>query len=171
MTRNLRQSLPGAVLALFLISAAVAQSAKDAPPAPVPARILTAKTVFVANGGQDEQPTDNPAYNGARDRAYNQLYAALQTWGRYKLVSDPGEADLVLEIRFVVEWPSLGDNAGLARPRPGISAGHPRPENQRAALAVHRTRAVGDSAGQPRKELRSGAGQDCGRPAGAGRSG
>ncbi len=37
---------------------------------------------------------------GQPDQAYNRFYLAVQNWGRYELVSTPGEADLVFEIRF-----------------------------------------------------------------------
>ena len=34
------------------------------------------------------------------EAAYNHFYSAMRGWGRYELVSTPGEADLVLELRF-----------------------------------------------------------------------
>ena len=77
-----------------------AQKPKEAPPAPVPSLILTAKKVFVANGGGDESVYDWPQYSGGPNRLYDEFYAALKSWGRYELVSTPGDAELVFEIRL-----------------------------------------------------------------------
>ena len=38
----------------------------------------------------------------APDRPYNQFYAAMKDWGRCELVSSPSDADLVLEISWVL---------------------------------------------------------------------
>jgi hypothetical protein len=65
--------------------------------APVPAEILSAKKIFIANAGGDEQSAQ--LFSGEPDRAYNQLYAALKGWGRFEVVGSPAEADLLLEIR------------------------------------------------------------------------
>ena len=70
--------------------------------APVPARILSAKKVFISNAGGEEWPSLDPLYKGGSDRAYDQFYAALKTWGHYELVADPADADLVFEISFSV---------------------------------------------------------------------
>jgi hypothetical protein len=76
------------------------------PPAPIPAQILTAKKVFIANGGGDESRYETTAsYSGGPDRTYNEFYAAMKTWGRYELVATPAEADLVFEIRLIVFQP------------------------------------------------------------------
>jgi hypothetical protein len=66
--------------------------------APVPSQIVSAKRVFVAN------LTGNvmTGLSGGPDRSYNQFYAALKTWGKFKLTSMPADADLVLEIRMVI---------------------------------------------------------------------
>jgi hypothetical protein len=44
---------------------------KPAPPAPIPAQILTAKKIFIANGGGDESLYDTAWFSGGPDRAYN----------------------------------------------------------------------------------------------------
>lgn len=95
------------VVNFFLQLSAMAQQPKPPQDAPLPARIAAAKKVFIANGGQDEHSTDGPAYNGGPDRAYNQLYSALKAWGHYDLVSDPADADLALEIEFLVNRPAI----------------------------------------------------------------
>jgi hypothetical protein len=82
-----------------------AQSPKEAAisPAPVPAQIMGGKSVFVSNAGEENfNSAFGPVFSGGSDRAYNQFYAALEQWGRYKLVSTPAEADLVFEIGFAL---------------------------------------------------------------------
>ncbi len=114
MVRNIRLSVAVIVLAISLcaVSPVAAQSAKAAAagPAPVPARILAAKKVFIANAGGDERSTTDPLYNGGPDRTYDGFYAALKSWGHYELVNDPGDADLVMEIQFQIERPVLKGN-------------------------------------------------------------
>jgi len=63
---------------------------------PLPRQIFTARKVFVSNAG-DETLGD---FSGGPDRAYNQLYRALKSWGRFELVSAPADAELVFEISF-----------------------------------------------------------------------
>ncbi|HEY2822817.1 MAG TPA: hypothetical protein VGJ06_17360 [Candidatus Acidoferrum sp.] len=71
----------------------------DALPAPVPPAIFSAKKVFLSNSGADSGLFPHP-FSGSQDRVYNQFYAAMQKWGRYDLVSDPDQADLVFELRL-----------------------------------------------------------------------
>jgi hypothetical protein len=78
-----------------------AQQRKPAP-APIPPQILTAKRAYVAFAGSEEPFIDDPLFSGDNDRAYNQFYAAMKSWGRYELTGTPGDADLWLEIRFTV---------------------------------------------------------------------
>ena len=92
-----------------------AQQAKMAA-APIPAQISAAKRVFVANAGGDSPSTEDPLFAGGPDRAYNQFYAAMKTWGKYELVNSPADADLLFDIRFML--PSMaqpvfkGDSMG-----------------------------------------------------------
>ena len=94
-----------------------AQQAKMAA-APIPAQISAAKRVFVANAGGDSPSTEDPLFAGGPDRAYNQFYAAMKTWGKYELVNSPADADLLFDIRFML--PSMaqpvfkGDSMGAA---------------------------------------------------------
>jgi hypothetical protein len=61
---------------------------------------VAARKVFIANAGADiiAQATFKRA--GQPDQAYNHFYAAMQSWGKFELVSNPADADLVFEIRF-----------------------------------------------------------------------
>jgi len=98
-------------LAMPLLFGAVCAAQQKKPkdsgptPAPIPAQIITAKKVFIANGGGDKSGYDGATYSGGPDRAYNEFYAVMKAWGRYELVGSPGEADLVFEIRFTVFQP------------------------------------------------------------------
>src|SRR6266700_564172 len=71
-----------------------------APRAPVPTQIFTAKRVFISNSTGEDNDIGYDHYNGGPDRAYNQFYGAMKSWGRYDLVSIPSEADLFLELHF-----------------------------------------------------------------------
>jgi hypothetical protein len=68
----------------------LAAKRKDVPLAPLPAKIVAAKKVFVANGG-------------GNDLAYDALYAAIKEWPRYEIVDSPSTADIIMEIRYVME--------------------------------------------------------------------
>jgi hypothetical protein len=76
------------------------QAVNQGAAAPIPAQILTAKKVFVVNGGEDLTRLDPPPFSGGADRAYNELYAGLKKWEHYELVGAPADADLVIEVRF-----------------------------------------------------------------------
>jgi hypothetical protein len=83
------------------------------PPAPVPARILSGKKAFVSYAGLTSSYL-NPYvvdHTGSVDGLYDEVYAAMKSWGRYDLVSDPGDADLVFEVSLIWQWqadPSFG---------------------------------------------------------------
>lgn len=68
-------------------------------PGPIPAPILNAKTVFIANAADDSTP-GVLKYTGGPDVIYNEFYAAVQASGRFQVVESPAAADLVLEINF-----------------------------------------------------------------------
>jgi hypothetical protein len=73
----------------------LAQTAGKAPVAPLPSQILTAKKVFIANGGGG---FDKEIWNGDPSRTYNEFYGAIKSWGYYEIVGTPADADLVLQI-------------------------------------------------------------------------
>jgi len=56
----------------------------------------------------------DPIFSGGPDRAYNQFYAAMKTWGRFEIVGSPAEADLLLEVRQEVQTVDLGGKAGFS---------------------------------------------------------
>jgi hypothetical protein len=84
-----------ALVALILFCGlSEAKSRKDVPLAPLPARILNAKKVFLVNGGGS---------GGRSDLGYDTLYAAVKDWGRFQIVDSSTEADIVMELRDVTE--------------------------------------------------------------------
>jgi hypothetical protein len=99
---------------LFAISGAFAASSRAqpqpqpqaTPSAPIPPQILSAKNIFISNGGGASDPYTGRYgdFSGGPDRAYNDFYAALKTFPKYTLVSAPADADLVMEISFT-EFP------------------------------------------------------------------
>jgi hypothetical protein len=74
------------------------------PVAPLPSQILTAKKVFISNAGGY---FSSDFWSGTADRTYNEFYEAVKGWGRYELVSSPGDSDLVLEITLDNPPPSF----------------------------------------------------------------
>jgi hypothetical protein len=87
--------------------------------APVPRQLVNAKKIFVSNAGADSGLFPHP-FNGDPDRAYNQFYADLTSWGRYQIVSSPAEADLVFELQLSApNGPSNADKSkGASDPLP-----------------------------------------------------
>jgi hypothetical protein len=104
MTKHLQAAVLCFALAISLLSGPIraSQEKKPAPATPIPARILTAKKAFIANGGGDETRNEGTSYTGGPARSYNEFYAAMKTWGRYELVAAPADADLIFEIRLTV---------------------------------------------------------------------
>jgi hypothetical protein len=70
--------------------ASPSKSRKDVPLAPLPAKVVAAKKVFLANGG-------------GSDLAYDALYAAVKEWPRFEIVDASVSADIIIEIRYVTE--------------------------------------------------------------------
>jgi hypothetical protein len=85
---------------LFAVRAGAQTPAPPLPLAPVPPALLNAKTVFISNAGADSGLFPHP-FSGDPDRAYNEFYAGLQSWGRYQVVTDPSEADVVFELQLI----------------------------------------------------------------------
>ena len=70
----------------------------------MPAQIGAAQKIFISNAGGASLETviDETVFNGGPDRPYNEFYAAMKSWGRFEVVSSPADADLVLEISWVL---------------------------------------------------------------------
>lgn len=105
----------------FVLSATIgpAQSAAQPSAAPIPPALRNAKKIFISNGGADSGLFPHP-FSGDPDRAYNQFYAVLKSTNQYKLVDDPRQADLVLELRLTAPYgPQNADKAkGASDPLP-----------------------------------------------------
>ncbi|SRR5579871_602400 len=68
-----------------ILIAAIGLYAADDKYAPLPDRIVTAKTVFLQNDSGEQNLTD-------------QLYRHLEEWGRWKVVMNRNDADIVVSI-------------------------------------------------------------------------
>lgn len=109
------------ILVCVLLYSIVA-SAQEPPPmalAPVPPALLAAKKVFISNAGADSGLFPHP-FSGDPDRPYNEFYAAIQIWGRFELVGDPSEADVVFELQLTSPYGPTNPNKqnGAADPLP-----------------------------------------------------
>ena len=98
---------------------ALAQQPAVTPVGPVPPALLNAKTIFVSNAGADSGLFPQP-FSGDPDRPYDQFFAGLKAFGKFDLVPDPSEADLVLELQLTApNGPSKGSKVnGASDPVP-----------------------------------------------------
>jgi hypothetical protein len=78
------------VVALLAIPSALPKSRKDVPVAPLPAVIVSAKKIFLSNGG-------------GSNLAYDAFYASMKDGGKYEIVGSPDSADLIVELGYRVE--------------------------------------------------------------------
>ena len=117
-TTGLRFSL---FLGAVLVSAASMQAQQSAytQPGPVPPAITSARTLFVSNAGADSGLFPEP-FSGDPNRAYTEFYSGLKASGKYEIVGDPSEADLVLELQLTApNGPSKGSKVnGASDPVP-----------------------------------------------------
>ncbi len=82
-------------LALLLATCASGQTPSPAPPnIPLPSALSTAKTFFIGNAGDQE--------NADCLRVYNDFYAGIAHLNRFRLVTDPNQADLILELHYEI---------------------------------------------------------------------
>ena len=102
------------LLVAITIPLASAQAPHNPPAAPVPTPILAAKSVFLSNAGVDNISVSALTKSGDVNQAYNEVYAALRDWGRYRLTSSPADAELVFEIRFAAPMVDCGRNTSFA---------------------------------------------------------
>lgn len=82
----------------IIITLAIHAQASDpaSPVAPVPPAIAAARKVFISNAGADN--LSRIVFSGAPNRCYNDFYRQVQALDRFEIVSNPAEADIVLEI-------------------------------------------------------------------------
>lgn len=80
--------------------------------APVPAQLLSARKIFIAD---TIGLYDTVLWSGTQDRLYNETYAAVQAWGHLQLVDSPADADLVLH-PSISNPPCLGEAICRANP-------------------------------------------------------
>jgi hypothetical protein len=117
-TTGLRFSL---FLGAVLVSAASMQAQQSAytQPGPVPPAITSARTLFVSNAGADSGLFPEP-FSGDPNRAYTEFYSGLKASGKYEIVGDPSEADLVLQLQLTApNGPSKGSKVnGASDPVP-----------------------------------------------------
>lgn len=128
-----RLSLPLAIALLFALSAGAKD--KDKKKSQISPLILRAQTVHVVIDPYVGEPLDQPQSNAtARDN----VEKALTEWGRYRVVMDGEESDLVIVIH-------TGDNR---MSRPTIKGG---PMDQRAGIGQETpgTIRMGGQRGQP----------------------
>jgi hypothetical protein len=85
--------------------------------APMPAQLAHAKSIFLSNGGSDAGLFPHP-FTGTQDRAYGYFYAALAANPQYQLVSQPSQADIVLELTLTPPLGSLGGNKAMGTTDP-----------------------------------------------------
>jgi hypothetical protein len=102
MLKSLHLSSLGLLLSSALFATPMWGQLQEAPDAPIPAQIMAAKKIFIANGGERSSPQvrENSKYSGGPKRAYNHFYNAVESWRPFELVSAPADADLVCEIQF-----------------------------------------------------------------------
>jgi hypothetical protein len=120
MLMKCRQICLGLFLAFFATGSALAQMPAYTDPGPVPPAIAAAKNIFVSNAGSDSGLFPEP-FTGDEARAYTEFFAALEATKQYALVSDPSQADLVLELRLAAPY-------GPANPNKQNGASDPLPQ-------------------------------------------
>jgi hypothetical protein len=116
---NLHRLIASLAAALATASLAIAQQPASTTAAPVPPAIPSAKTIFISNAGADSGLFPEP-FSGDPNRPYNEFYSNLKSSGKYELVDDPSQADLVLELQLTApNGPSRGSKQnGAADPVP-----------------------------------------------------
>ncbi|MGA7157066.1 MAG: hypothetical protein WBY53_09480 [Acidobacteriaceae bacterium] len=92
----------------FAQATSSSSSTPQAPPsqqAPVPPQIASARSILLVNDGADAN------FPVPANEAYNDVYAALQAWGHFKLVTTPDQADLVFQLQDVAPITGVGGDA------------------------------------------------------------
>lgn len=104
MSMNSKLRISCVAFIIGVTSAGVLHAQSSRPPAaPIPTQINAASKVFISNAGGQCPSFGDTTFSGSPDRPYDELYAAMQSWGRYEFASTPAEADLVFEINLTCE--------------------------------------------------------------------
>ena len=94
--------------ATLLLPATVHAQSKPAmtnvPAAPVPTPLIQGKRAFISYQFTE---TADALVSGEPQRDYNEFYSQMKQWGRYQLVPDPKDADLVFTIRYNVGFSTI----------------------------------------------------------------
>src|ERR1700712_5528121 len=94
-TEGIRMNRKHLLAAMLLLSTLTTHAqTTDPPTAPLPAALATATKLFIGNAGDQE--------NADCLRAYNSFYDGIGKLGRFQLVLNPNEADLVLELHYEI---------------------------------------------------------------------
>ena len=114
---------------------AVPASAKDKKKSTFPEYVLRATTVLVVISPDAGEPLDQPMANST---ARENVEKALMEWGRFRLVPEGGESDLVIAVRTgsgrmvrpTMKGGPIDNRPGVAQPtdggvRIGAQQGHP----------------------------------------------
>jgi hypothetical protein len=79
-----------------ILLASMAHAQTPAPPtAPLPALLSNTRSIFIGNAGDQE--------NADCLRAYNGFYAGIDALHRFTLVSDPAQADMIIELHYEID--------------------------------------------------------------------
>jgi hypothetical protein len=106
-------------VALTIVPAVGGQQTNEPAGAPIPSQIAAAHKVFISNGGADVNAQAAFKRAGEPEEAYNHFYMAMQSWGRYELVTSPADADLVFELRFTSPM-YMNGNLAIYQPQFGL---------------------------------------------------
>jgi hypothetical protein len=135
---NSSRSFLAFALASFASTVFAQQMPAYTEPGPVPPAITHAKNIFVSNGGSDSglfperlplSSLSSQPFTGDTGRPYTQFYAALQATRQFTLVSDPNQADIVLELRLTAPY-------GPSNPSRQNGASDPLPQFRLVAYDV-----------------------------------
>jgi hypothetical protein len=67
---------------------------------PIPQALVNARRVFISNAGADSGLFPHP-FSGDAERGYDEFYVGVEKSGRFQIVNDPSDSDLVLELRLM----------------------------------------------------------------------
>ena len=109
MIRRIRFGIGCFLIVTTFTLVSAAQSSPEPATAPMPSSILTARKLFISNIGADAPSWVFFRDTGMPNAPYQSFYTAMKASGRFILVDDPAQADLVAEIHFRVDnEPNLG---------------------------------------------------------------